>query len=51
MGWDRSGGVYGSHAETSIAAPQTIWYLAEGATIGGFELFYLLQNATAQTPR
>jgi hypothetical protein len=43
----RTQALYGAHAETSIAAPQTIWYLAEGATIGGFDLFYLLQNATA----
>ena len=35
---------YGSHAETSIGRPLTQWYLAEGATIAGFELFYLLQN-------
>ena len=42
MTWDATG--YGSHAETSIAAPSLTWYLAEGATIGGFNLFYLLQN-------
>jgi uncharacterized repeat protein (TIGR01451 family) len=42
MHWDASG--YGSHAETSIAEPRTSWYLAEGATTGGFQLFYLLQN-------
>ena len=43
--------VYGSHAETSIAAPSTTWYLAEGATHSGFDLFYLIQNpgATAAT--
>jgi CSLREA domain-containing protein len=46
MRWDSSG--YGSHAETSVAAPLTTWYLAEGATTGGFNLFYLLQNPTAQ---
>ena len=28
--------------------PLTTWYLAEGATTGGFNLFYLLQNPTAQ---
>ena len=38
------GGGYGSHAETSLAAPETTWFLAEGATHGGFELFYLIQN-------
>ena len=46
MRWDGSG--YGSHAETSVAQPLTRWYLAEGATTGGFNLFYLLQNATTQ---
>ena len=46
MRWDGSG--YGSHAETSVAEPLTTWYLAEGATTGGFNLFYLLQNPTAQ---
>ena len=42
MRWNASG--YGSHAETSIAAPRSSWYLAEGATTGGFQLFYLIQN-------
>jgi hypothetical protein len=42
MRWDSRG--YGSHTETSIASPLTQWYLAEGATIGGFQLFYLIQN-------
>ena len=42
MRWDASG--YGSHAETAITSPATIWYLAEGATHSGFDLFYLLQN-------
>jgi hypothetical protein len=42
MTWDSAG--YGSHAETSIAAPSTNWYLAEGATHSGFDLFYLIQN-------
>ena len=35
---------YGSHAETSIGRPLTQWFLAEGATINGFDLFYLIQN-------
>lgn len=43
------GGGYGSHSETAVAAPSTIWYLAEGATHSGFQLFYLLQNP-ANTP-
>jgi hypothetical protein len=38
---------HGAHAETSIEAPATTWYLAEGATHGNFDLFYLLLNATA----
>ncbi|WP_239489839.1 carboxypeptidase regulatory-like domain-containing protein [Luteitalea sp. TBR-22] len=38
---------YGSHAETSTVDPALTWYLAEGATIGGFSLFYLLQNPSA----
>jgi uncharacterized protein YcaQ len=42
MSWDRS--AYGSHAETSVPAPARQWYLAEGATHSGFQLFYLLQN-------
>ncbi len=40
---------YGAHAETAIASPSTTWYLAEGSTNGGFQLFYLLQNP-APTP-
>ena len=40
---------YGSHAETSLPAPSTTWYLAEGATHGAFDLFYLLQNPSATT--
>jgi hypothetical protein len=42
MTWDARG--YGSHAETSIGRPLTEWFLAEGATISGFDLFYLIQN-------
>ncbi len=42
MSRDKSG--YGSHAETAIEAPATIWYLAEGSTGGTFDLFYQLQN-------
>jgi hypothetical protein len=29
-----------------VPAPATTWYLAEGATHSGFDLFYLLQNPT-----
>lgn len=47
MSWDVGG--YGSHAETGIAAPAVRWYLAEGATHSGFELFYLVQNPNDET--
>jgi hypothetical protein len=47
MTWDATG--YGSHAETSIGRPGLQWYLAEGATISGFDLFYLIQNPTDNT--
>jgi hypothetical protein len=43
MWWTQALG-YGSHAETSVRAPAEKWYLAEGATIGNFELYYLIQN-------
>lgn len=46
MTWD-SATHYGSHAETSVPAPALTWYLAEGATHSGFNLFYLLQNANS----
>ncbi len=46
MSWNAADG-YGSHAETAAAAPSPIWYLAEGATHSGFDLFYLLQNPAA----
>jgi hypothetical protein len=42
MTWDGSG--YGSHSEHGVPAPSNTWYLAEGATHSGFQLFYLLQN-------
>ncbi len=45
MSWDGSG--YGSHAETSIAAPAQTWYLAEGATQNGFQLYYCIENPNA----
>ena len=47
MQWDSTG--YGSHAEASVAAPATTWFFAEGATMGEFDLFYLLQNPGATT--
>ena len=42
MSWDSRG--YGAHAETAVHSPATTWYLAEGATHSGFNLFYLVQN-------
>ncbi len=45
MSWGDAQGIpYGSHAETSSAAPGPSWFLAEGSTVLGFQLFYLLQN-------
>ena len=50
MTWDRAGG-YGSHAETGVLAPAPTWYLAEGATHSGFNLFYLIQNPSTTAAR
>ncbi len=45
MTWGGTWGMpYGSHAESALAEPSARWYLAEGATHHGFDLFYLLQN-------
>jgi hypothetical protein len=50
MTWGTAEGApYGSHAETSTAAPSQTWFLAEGSTVVGFDLFYLLQNPQATT--
>jgi hypothetical protein len=46
MTWAAGGLAYGSHSETGVTEPRTSWLLAEGATIGGFNTFYLLQNPT-----
>ena len=35
---------YGSSLETATAASSTTWFLAEGSTVLGFDLYYLLQN-------
>lgn len=43
MSWDRTTG-YGSHASTGTPSPSETWHFAEGATIAGFQTFYLLQN-------
>lgn len=45
VSWDGTG--YGSHAESATEAPRTTWYFAEGATMGGFNTFYLLLNPGA----
>ena len=45
VSWDSRG--YGSHAESSVASPSPLWYLAEGSTTWEFALFYLLQNPNA----
>ena len=42
VSWNGSG--YGSHAESATEAPRSTWYFAEGATMGGFNTFYLLLN-------
>jgi hypothetical protein len=42
MTWDTNG--FGSHAETAAAELSKKWFLAEGATHGTFDLYYLLQN-------
>jgi WD40-like Beta Propeller Repeat len=48
MTWGTSpDAIYGSHAETGAPAPSTTWYVAEGSTVLGFDLFYLLQNPQA----
>jgi M6 family metalloprotease-like protein len=46
MTWD-SANHYGAHSERSVGEPSTRWYLAEGATHSGFNLFYLFQNPGA----
>ena len=43
------GAAYGSHTETAVLSPAPIWYLAEGATGGGFDLYYLVQNSNEGT--
>lgn len=40
----KPGAGHGAHAETAVAVPAATWFLAEGATHSGFNLFYLLQN-------
>ena len=40
---------YGSALETATASPSTTWFLAEGSTVLGFDLYYLLQNPQSTT--
>jgi hypothetical protein len=47
MSWGSLTTPYGSHAETAVSGPSMTWYLAEGATHSGFDLYYLLQNPNA----
>ena len=46
MSWSGRGG-YAAHMETAVEQPATSWYLAEGATHGMFDLFYLVQNPSS----
>jgi hypothetical protein len=46
MKWDQTH--YGSHSETAAVAPQTVWYLAEGATPAPLNMFYLILNPGTQ---
>jgi hypothetical protein len=48
MRWDRQARA-GAHAEASLPSPALRWYLAEGATHGFFDLFYLIQNPSLST--
>jgi hypothetical protein len=52
VAWDTSatteaGRGYGMHLERGLPTPSTTWFLAEGSTVQGFDLFYLLQNPQA----
>ena len=46
MHWDAARR-YGAHAERAVVAASSEWFLAEGATHSGLQLFYLLQNPNA----
>jgi photosystem II stability/assembly factor-like uncharacterized protein len=37
-------GRVGGHDSVGVTAPSKLWYLAEGATLGGFETWVLVQN-------
>jgi glucose/arabinose dehydrogenase len=43
MTWSRDSR-FGSHSERAISTPSTSWFLAEGATHGAFDTFYLIEN-------
>jgi len=50
MTWGGPGGaIHGSHSEIATTSPSPTWFLAEGSTVLGFDLFYLLQNTQATT--
>jgi hypothetical protein len=50
MTWGtRTGTIYGSHAERASPAPSATWILAEGSTVLGMDVFYMLQNPQATT--
>jgi hypothetical protein len=42
MTWDRTG--YGGHSETGVEAAAPTWYLAEGSTFAGLQLYYMIAN-------
>jgi hypothetical protein len=46
MAWSAANG-YAAHMESAVEQPSTTWYLAEGATHGNFDLFYLVQNPSS----
>lgn len=46
MRWPH-GRALGAHASSALAEASTTWYLAEGATSGPFDLFYLVENPGA----
>ena len=42
MSWGKNSA--GAHAEGAVEAPAMTWYLAEGSTTGGLQLYYLVFN-------
>ena len=49
LGRAADGAIHGAHAETASPSPSPTWFLAEGLTVLGFDLFYLLQNPQPTT--